>query len=279
MQAYPTRDAYLEDKRRWVLDRRREGVEGHFRAQALALPLPPSFHDALRVPRAEVALVAELRRPCEANGRWDVAAEVKRWEEQGATAVAVPTCALQGLGSYEDVLAAAQASSLPVLCQDMVLDPLQVTLARAHGAAAVVLVAEVLEERELRALYRYAVELGLEVVVEVRSALEITWVRKVRLGPSEMSGVRIFVVAPSHWEATPHAPQEYATLSEKLIEVMPDYAIPLVALPPALASQQVRLHGAGYEGFLVQTLDVCPDGAHHDLPKVPASLARISGEH
>ena len=57
-----------------VGERRREGIEGVFKAQAIALPLPPSFHDALRVPRADRAAIADIRRRAPERGdhAWDI---------------------------------------------------------------------------------------------------------------------------------------------------------------------------------------------------------------
>lgn len=191
-------DALIADRRRWASDRRREGVEGVYKAQAIALPLPPSFHDAVRVARAERAVIVGFkRRPgpdADAYAR-EVVEVVARAEAAGACAVAIWPDESFHNGSYHDILAAAQASPLPVLSRDPVIDPVQIVMARAHGAAAVTIDIAYVSDDEFRALFRTAVELGLDVLVEARTALELDRVASFRMGSSESSGARVVGVA------------------------------------------------------------------------------------
>jgi indole-3-glycerol phosphate synthase len=60
-----------------------------------------------------------------------------------------------------------------VLRKDFILDPVQLYEARAHGAAAVLLIARILGARPLRALLRLARELGLAGLVEVHGEAEL----------------------------------------------------------------------------------------------------------
>jgi indole-3-glycerol phosphate synthase len=62
---------------------------------------------------------------------------------------------------------------VPVLRKDFVVSPYQLYEARANGADAVLLIAAVLSEGELRSLIKEAEDLGLDALVEVHDADEL----------------------------------------------------------------------------------------------------------
>jgi indole-3-glycerol phosphate synthase len=73
-------------------------------------------------------------------------------------------------GSLEDLGQIREAVDLPVLRKDFVLDPYQLYEARAAGADAVLLIAECLDDCNLRKLHNEAVELGMWPLVELYDA-------------------------------------------------------------------------------------------------------------
>jgi indole-3-glycerol phosphate synthase len=62
------------------------------------------------------------------------------------------------------------AVSLPILRKEFVVDRYQVLEARAHGADAVLLIAECLDDCHLRSLYREILDLGMTPLVELHDA-------------------------------------------------------------------------------------------------------------
>ncbi len=69
----------------------------------------------------------------------------------------------------------AERTELPALLTDLVVDGYQLVEARAEGAGGVLLVAAAFEDEDedLEGLYRWAVDLGLDVILEVADEDEI----------------------------------------------------------------------------------------------------------
>jgi len=74
-----------------------------------------------------------------------------------------------------------QAVDLPILRKDFVFDPYQVYEARAAGADAVLLIAAMLDDDQMRALHRLASDLEMAALVEVHDEAELA--RALRLKP------------------------------------------------------------------------------------------------
>jgi indole-3-glycerol phosphate synthase len=75
-------------------------------------------------------------------------------------------------GDPSDLAAAQEASRLPVLRKDFVLESLQVWEARAMGASAVLLIAAALTPNEMMGLLDDAEHAGLDGLVEVHNSQE-----------------------------------------------------------------------------------------------------------
>lgn len=75
-------------------------------------------------------------------------------------------------GSYDDLLAASQAQSTPLLCKEFVIDECQIEAAHAYGASAILLIVRCLSDLQLRTFTRKAVELGLTPLIEIANELE-----------------------------------------------------------------------------------------------------------
>ena len=76
-------------------------------------------------------------------------------------------------GTIEDLARLSAASSKPVLRKDFMLDPYQIYAARAAGADAVLLMANVLTAERMSELHELVLELGMESLFEVHEAEEI----------------------------------------------------------------------------------------------------------
>ncbi len=142
---------------------------------AARAPEPPPFEAALARGPA-VAVIAEIKRQSPSAGalwRGDVAALARTLEAGGAAALSVLTEGAHFGGSLDDLSRVAEVVRLPVLRKDFIMDAVQLYEARAHGAAAVLLIARILPADRLADLAGQARQLGLATLVEVHRAGEL----------------------------------------------------------------------------------------------------------
>ncbi|MDQ3927788.1 MAG: indole-3-glycerol phosphate synthase TrpC, partial [Chloroflexota bacterium] len=95
------------------------------------------------------------------------------YEANGAAAISVLADERFFGGSLADLAAARGAVKLPVLCKEFILDPYQVYEARLAGADAVLLIAGILDRRQLREYRELAAGLGMASLVEVHDEVQL----------------------------------------------------------------------------------------------------------
>lgn len=138
------------------------------------LPKPRDFKAALR--KGKFSLIAEIKRASPSAGvireEINLLSLAKSYEEGGATALSVLTDSKYFHGRLEDLKAAKESTTIPVLRKDFILDPLQVYEARMAGADAILLIVRVLPPKMLADLIMLAEELGMPALVEVHDASE-----------------------------------------------------------------------------------------------------------
>ncbi len=168
-------DRILPDVRR-ELDAAREVMPlDELKRQTASAPAPRDFAGVLTADG--FGLIAEIKGRSPSMGEMraeNVAAAAAAYEaEPLVRAVSVLTNRTHfGLG-LDDLRRIAAASSKPVLRKDFILDPYQVYAARAAGADAVLLMANILSAAQMRGLHEIVLELGMEALFEVHEAAEI----------------------------------------------------------------------------------------------------------
>lgn len=103
-----------------------------------------------------------------------------------ADAISVLTDAPYFNGSLDDLRTARSLFNGPILAKDFVVDPRQVTEARAHGADAVLAIVAALADEEIAAIMTEARRLEMDVLVEVHDEAELK--RALALG-AEIVGI------------------------------------------------------------------------------------------
>ena len=97
----------------------------------------------------------------------------KQYEEHGAVAVSVLTDEKFFMGKPEYLTEIKKNISIPVLRKDFLFDPFQIYESKALGADALLLIAAVLEKKQLRELLQLAEELELCALVEVHTGEQL----------------------------------------------------------------------------------------------------------
>jgi len=169
-------DEIVARKHRELAAARERSSVAEIEARLPAAPPVRDFFAALAAP-GPIRLIAEFKRRSPSAGeiRPGAAVEdvVRGYESAGASALSVLTDGVDFGGSLDDLRAARAAVRLPVLRKEFVVDRYQVVEARAHGADAVLLIAECLDDCRLRSLYREIIDLGMTPLVELHDAAQL----------------------------------------------------------------------------------------------------------
>lgn len=132
---------------------------------------PPvrSFFDALAAP-GPIKLIAEVKKASPSKGviREDFhPVEIaEAYAANGATCISVLTDSPFFQGDLEYLRQIRQVVGIPLLRKDFILDSYQLVEARLAGADAVLLIAECLDDCNLRKLHNETIELGMTPLVE-----------------------------------------------------------------------------------------------------------------
>lgn len=102
-----------------------------------------------------------------------VTALAREYAAAGASAVSVLCDGLGFGGSVLDLRRAAHAVAVPVLFKEFVIDPVQVSVARAAGAHMVLLLVRALDAQQLKALVGEVLRQGMAPVVEAANIDEV----------------------------------------------------------------------------------------------------------
>lgn len=121
--------------------------------------------------RPGMGIIAEIKKASPSAGLlradFDPVAIARIYEQNGAACISVLTDEPSFQGRLDYLSAVRGAVSPPLLRKDFILDRYQLLEARAAGADAVLLIAELLDDAALPRLLRDATELGLQALVEL----------------------------------------------------------------------------------------------------------------
>jgi indole-3-glycerol phosphate synthase len=124
-----------------------------------------------------VAVIAEVKRSSPSKGALAEIPEPGRlarsYAAGGASAVSVLTEERRFGGSLADLDEVRASVRVPLLRKDFMVDPYQVTEARAHGADLILLIVAGLDDPLMRDLHDQARELGMTALVEVHDGDEL----------------------------------------------------------------------------------------------------------
>lgn len=167
-----------------MMARRRERIRAEYgglsaadRERLACCARPPRDFAAALKDRPDVAVIAEVKKASPSVGAiapdCEASKQALHYQDGGAAAISVLTEPESFGGSFTDLSDVADAVDVPVLCKDFIVDPVQLFVARGHGADAVLLMVSVLGNLT-REFADTAETLGLTPLVEIVSAEELT---------------------------------------------------------------------------------------------------------
>jgi indole-3-glycerol phosphate synthase len=201
------------------------------------------FLKALRTPKADFAVIAEVKHKSPSKGvlrePFDPLAIAHEYEENGATCLSILTDENFFGGHLDHLRQIRREIRIPLLRKDFIWDSYQVYAAREAGADAVLLIAAMLEGSQVEDLKGLAEELGMDVLLEIHDPSECPVARQVKAALVGVNNrdLKTFRVDVGH--------------TEKLLPQLPKGA--LVVSESGLDSREVleRLKKAGVGAFLI----------------------------
>lgn len=166
-------------KREEIAEARREIPEAALRASLAEKSPPRGFVAALeaKIGAGLPGVIAEIKKASPSKGvlREDFRpAELAiSYAAHGAACLSVLTDRGFFQGSPEYLQRARMVCELPVIRKDFIVDPYQVYEARAMEADCILLIVACLDDVQLKALNDLAMELGMDVLIEVHDRAEL----------------------------------------------------------------------------------------------------------
>lgn len=199
-----------------------------------------SLREALR--SSSTGIISEFKRRSPSKG-WinreaDVQSVVRAYQQAGATALSVLTDTPYFGGTDDDLRAARQACSLPILRKDFTIDEFQLVESRVLGADAVLLIAAALTREQCRRFAEIAHQLELEVLLEIHDQSELDYYSEY----VDVLGVNNRNLGSFHTDVAN---------SFRLIEQMPQEATPISESGISNPDTVKELRTIGFKGFLI----------------------------
>lgn len=234
-------DRIVEDKKKRLLEHKQRIPENKMRRLAESYEGERhSFEEALG--KDGISIIGEFKKASPSLG--EIKSKINlndRIEEYNASADAISCLTEEDHfdGSVEYLKQIRGISPLPILRKDFMIEPYQFYEARANGADAVLLIAAILDDAQLKDFYQLSAELGLDALVEVHDEAEMERALKLdaRIIGVNNRNLKDFSV-------------ELAT-TKRLGEIVPQEKI-LVAESGVVSDDDVRfLKECGVDAFLI----------------------------
>lgn len=188
-------------------------------------------------------IIAEHKRrsPSKAtiNNNLSVEEVVLGYQNAGASGISILTDMQYFGGSLDDLLYTKASIQIPILRKEFIIDEYQILESKAHGADAVLLIASILNNLELKTLTSFAQSIALDVLIEVHNAEEL---EKSIQTTADIIGVnnrnlKTFEVSlENSFKLAELIPKDFTTISESGITTVDDISL---------------LRKYGFQGFLI----------------------------
>ncbi len=144
--------------------------------ERMARDLPPARDFMGALAGRDCSIIAEIKQRSPSKGRlrkdFDPEEIARTYEAGGAAAISILTDRdyFEGDGAY--LAAVKKVAEIPILRKDFIIDPCQIYETKILGGDALLLIAGLFDEKDLREFIDLSHSLGLSVLVEVHTSDE-----------------------------------------------------------------------------------------------------------
>jgi indole-3-glycerol phosphate synthase len=187
-------------------------------------------------------IVAEFKRKSPSKGILNSTSEVgdvtSGYFMAGASGVSILTDTQYFGGSNADIVQIREKSIFPVLRKDFIIDEYQILESKSIGADVILLIAAILEEKEVLRFSALARSLGMEVLLEVHDYAELAKVNPyINIIGVNNRNLKTFEVD--------------INVSERLAKKIPDGFLKISESGITSCRTIKKLSADGYNGFLI----------------------------
>lgn len=238
-----------DTKRDYIKQRQQEIPLDLLKEQIIQAEAPRGFIKALNQVKQndELGFICEIKKASPSQGviRNDFSPKqhAKQYEENGATCLSILTDMPYFQGHDDYLKQVKQVTPLPTLRKDFIIDPYQVYESRALGADCILLIIACLEKALYQDLYALAIDLKLDVLVEIHDEKELETALSTTPKLVGVNNRNLKTMAV-----------DLAT-GEKLLSLIPQDVIKICESGIKTKNDIVRMSKADADGFLIgQTL-------------------------
>ncbi len=174
-------DQIVEDKKKRLVEHKNKVSEIKIRAQAEQRESTSHrFYDALK--KEQISIIGEFKNASPSLGKIKSKINLEERIKEYNSSVDAISCLTEEdhfRGNIDYLKYIRSISTLPILRKDFMIDEYQFYESRAIGADAVLLIAAILDDAQMKAFYQLAKELSLDSLVEVHNEEEMERALKV----------------------------------------------------------------------------------------------------
>ncbi|HMP32146.1 MAG TPA: indole-3-glycerol phosphate synthase TrpC [Saprospiraceae bacterium] len=187
-------------------------------------------------------IIAEFKKKSPSKPSINLFADVKNvtlgYMQAGASALSVLTDEVFFGGKSADLTKARLYNYCPIIRKDFIIDEYQIIEARSIGADAILLITEILSIEEVKKLASFANSLGLEVLLELHSEIQLAkYCPECQLIGVNNRNLETFVTS--------------LDFSKNLIDKLPQEAVKISESGISSPAEAKELKAVGYDGFLI----------------------------
>ncbi len=187
-------------------------------------------------------IIAEFKRRSPSKGiindKSKVAEVVQAYEKFGASCISILTDEEFFGGSISDLQTTKEIVNIPVLRKEFIVNEYQIYQTKAIGADLILLIAEVLTQKEIKQFARTAKKIGLEVLLELHSKDQLDKIcEEVDIVGINNRDLKTFQVDLDQ--------------SIRISKKIPDQFVKIAESGISSTEDLIKLKTAGFDGFLI----------------------------